>query len=78
MKARLYRILTNTFLHTYRIRPREPQPAAAGDIQDWQLPRAATHPSSVIGAAEVAALERLPGCEVTRALLELPNTCASW
>ena len=38
LKAWLYRILTNTFIASYRKRRRDPVPAA--EIQDWQLARA--------------------------------------
>src|SRR5262245_62708010 len=41
LRAWLYRILTNTFITTYRKRQREPRPAPTSEIQDWQLARAA-------------------------------------
>ena len=51
LRAWLYRILTNTFITSYRKRRRDPAPAAA--IQDWQLARAAYRPSSGLGPADV-------------------------
>src|SRR5262245_30659800 len=46
LRAWLYRILTNAFLSSCRNRQREPQPAPVGEIQDQQLARAASWPSS--------------------------------
>ncbi|MGE5290216.1 MAG: sigma-70 family RNA polymerase sigma factor [Micromonosporaceae bacterium] len=73
LKAWLYRILTNTFINTYRKRQREPQRAATEEIEDWQLARAESHTSSGLKSAETEALERLPDSDVKRALQELPE-----
>lgn len=73
LKAWLYRILTNTFINTYRKRQREPQRAATDDIEDWQLARAESHTSSGLKSAETEALERLPDSDIKRALQELPE-----
>ena len=73
LKAWLFRILTNTFINTYRKRQREPQRSGAEDIEDWQLARAASHTSAGLKSAEAEALERLPDSDVKRALQELPE-----
>ncbi|GAB3134358.1 sigma-70 family RNA polymerase sigma factor [Microbispora hainanensis] len=73
LRAWLYRILTNTYINTYRKQQRQPQRSAAEDIEDWQLAEAASHTSSGLKSAEVEALEGLPDSRVKRALQELPE-----
>ncbi|ROS78499.1 RNA polymerase ECF family sigma subunit [Cellulomonas sp. PhB143] len=73
LKAWLYRILTNTFINTYRKKQREPQQSQAEDIEDWQIARAASHTSQGLRSAESEALDRLPDSDVKRALQELPE-----
>jgi RNA polymerase sigma-70 factor (ECF subfamily) len=71
LKAWLYRILTNTFINTYRKRQREPQQSASEEIEDWQLARAESHTSTGLRSAEVEALDRLPDSDVKEALQSL-------
>jgi RNA polymerase sigma-70 factor, ECF subfamily len=73
LKAWLFRILTNTFINSYRKRQREPQRSGTEEIEDWQLARAASHTSSGLKSAETEALERLPDSDVRSALQELPE-----
>ncbi len=73
LKAWLYRILTNTFINTYRKKQREPQPSMAEDVEDWQLARAESHTSSGLKSAEMEALEHLPDSDVKEALSKLPE-----
>nr|WP_236543984.1 sigma-70 family RNA polymerase sigma factor [Spiractinospora alimapuensis] len=73
LKAWLYRILTNTFINSYRKKQREPKQAGTEDVEDWQLAQAASHTSSGLKSAEAEALEHLPDSDVKRALQELPE-----
>ena len=73
LKAWLFRILTNTFINTYRKRQREPQRSGAEEVEDWQLARAASHTSEGLKSAEAEALERLPDSDIKAALQALPE-----
>ncbi|MEV5744890.1 sigma-70 family RNA polymerase sigma factor [Microbispora rosea] len=73
LRAWLYRILTNTYINTYRRQQRQPQRSAAEDVEDWQLAEAASHTSSGLRSAEVEALDGLPDSRVKHALQELPE-----
>jgi len=72
LKAWLYRILTNTYINSYRKKQREPQ-AAADDVEDWQLARAQSHTSTGLRSAEADALDRLPDSDIKEALAALPE-----
>ncbi len=73
LKAWLYRILTNTFINTYRKKQRQPQAAMTEEVEDWQLARAESHTSAGLKSAEVEALEHLPDSDVKQALAQLPE-----
>ena len=60
LKAWLYRILTNTYINSYRKRQRQPIQAPTEEITDWQLAEAESHTSSGLRSAETEALDRLP------------------
>jgi RNA polymerase sigma-70 factor (ECF subfamily) len=71
LKAWLYRILTNTYINSYRKKQRQPQIADGDNVEDWQLARAESHTSSGLKSAETVALERLPDSDVKDALQAL-------
>jgi RNA polymerase sigma-70 factor (ECF subfamily) len=73
LKAWLYRILTNTYINSYRKKQRQPQQSMSEDVEDWQLARAESHSSTGLRSAEMEALEHLPDSEVKDALQRLPE-----
>ena len=73
LKAWLYRILTNTFINTYRKRQRQPQQSTSENIEDWQLAAAESHQSTGLRSAEMDALDHLPDSDVKDALQRLPE-----
>jgi RNA polymerase sigma-70 factor, ECF subfamily len=72
LRAWLHKILSNTFINSYRKRKREPFMALGADFQeDWQVdtdPLSAPAPS-----AETEALARLADSDILSALRELPE-----
>jgi RNA polymerase sigma-70 factor (ECF subfamily) len=73
LKAWLYRILTNTFINSYRKKQRQPKQSGGDELEDWQLARAAEHTSSGLRSAETEALDHLPDSDVKEALQALPE-----
>ena len=73
LKAWMYRILTNTFINSYRKKQREPLQSDAEGVEDWQLVRAEAHTSRGLRSAETEALDNLPDSDVKKALQEIPS-----
>ncbi|OBH18549.1 RNA polymerase subunit sigma [Mycolicibacter sinensis] len=73
LKAWLYRILTNTYINSYRKKQRKPAEYPTDEITDWQLAATAEHTSTGLRSAEVEALELLPDTEIKEALQQLPE-----
>src|SRR5881628_2045795 len=72
LKAWLYRILTNTFINSYRKRQREPQTISDDQVEDWYL-YSKLGEAGVEASAESEVLQRIPDEEVQRALEGLPE-----
>ncbi|WP_281171197.1 sigma-70 family RNA polymerase sigma factor [Glycomyces arizonensis] len=71
LKAWLYRILTNTYINSYRKKKRQPQTSPTDEITDWQLADAESHSATGLRSAETEALDRLPDSDVKEALQSL-------
>ncbi|MEU3018029.1 sigma-70 family RNA polymerase sigma factor [Nocardiopsis sp. NPDC007018] len=73
LRAWLYRILTNTFINSYRKKQREPRQETTDEIKDWQLAAAEAHTSSGMRSAETEVLDHLPDSDIKQALARLPE-----
>lgn len=73
LKAWLYRILTNTFINTYRKKQREPFQGTIDDLEDWQLGGAESTTAATSRSAEAEAIDHLPDSAVKDALQALPE-----
>ena len=73
LKAWLYRILTNTYINSYRRKQRQPVQAPTEEITDWQLAASESHTSVGLRSAETEALDRLPDSDIKDALQSLPE-----
>src|ERR671910_2506900 len=72
LRAWVYRILTNTFINSYRKKQREPLTVPDDDTPDWYL-YDKLGASNVEASAESEVLENIPDEDVQRALEELPE-----
>lgn len=73
LKAWLYRILTNTFINTYRKKQREPYQGTIDDLEDWQLGGAESTTATSSRSAEAEAIDHLPDSAVKDALQSIPE-----
>lgn len=76
LKAWLYRILTNTYINTYRAKKRRPEIADVEDVEDLYLyHHLAGDPSAGLGrSAEDEALDRFTDTDVKAAIESLPDS----
>ncbi len=75
LKAWLYRILTNTYINTYRKKQRDPYKSSTDDMEEWQLGEATstTSASRISRSAEAEAIDHLPDSSVKDALQSIPE-----
>lgn len=71
LKAWMYRILTNTYINSYRKAQRRPTESSADEMTDWQLAETAKHDSVGLESAEVEALKNIPDKRIQDALMSL-------
>lgn len=71
MKAWLYRIMTNTYINSYRKKQRQPLETSTEDVTDHQLYTISSHDSTGLESAEVAALKGLPNSRISEAFDEI-------
>ena len=73
LKAWLYRIMTNSYINTYRKKQREPHLGVVEDLEDWQMGGAESTTAMSAKSAEAEAIDRTPATVVTDALNALPE-----
>jgi RNA polymerase sigma-70 factor (ECF subfamily) len=73
LKAWLYRILTNTFINSYRKNQRNPYQGTIDELEDWQLGGAVSATATSTRSAEAEAIDHLPDSAVKDALQAIPE-----
>ncbi len=75
LKAWLYKILTNTFINTYRAKKRRPDETELDDTEEWALFRrmGGLEAAKAGQTPETEVLEGIPDAEVKEALEALPE-----
>ena len=73
LKAWLFRIMTNTYISSYRTKKRQPAQYPADQITDRQLAASAAHRSDGLWSAEDQALATVPDPQIKAAMQALPE-----
>jgi RNA polymerase sigma-70 factor, ECF subfamily len=74
LKAWLYRILTNTFINSYRKNQKNPYQGTIDELEDWQLGGAESLTQGrSTRSAEAEAIDHLPDSDVKEALQAIPE-----
>ena len=73
LNAWLHRILTNTYINSYRKKQRQPALYPTTEITDQQLAHNAEHSSRGLPSAEDEALDALPDAAIRAAMQALPE-----
>ncbi|TXS62586.1 RNA polymerase subunit sigma [Corynebacterium sp. LK14] len=73
LKAWLYRIMTNTYINSYRKAKRRPAEFSADELSDFQLYTTSGHDSTGLESAEVEALKLMPDSTISEAMNDLPE-----
>ncbi|AZA10884.1 sigma-70 family RNA polymerase sigma factor [Corynebacterium gerontici] len=71
LKAWLYRIMTNTYINSYRKKQRQPVQSSTDDMSDHQIFATSSHDSTGLESAELAALKNLPNKQIAEAMNDL-------
>lgn len=71
LKAWLYRIMTNTYINSYRKKKRQPTQQSSEDVTDHQLLATSSHESVGLESAELEALKNLPNQRIAQAMNDL-------
>lgn len=71
LTAWLYRIMTNTYINSYRKKKRQPTQQSSEDVTDHQLLATSSHESVGLESAEVEALKNLPNQRIAQAMNDL-------
>jgi RNA polymerase sigma-70 factor, ECF subfamily len=74
LRAWLFRILTNTYINSYRARQRRPQESELGDIEDLYLYKRISGVDAASRSAEDTLFDLFTDDEVKKALEDLPES----
>lgn len=73
LKAWLYRIMTNTYITSYRRKQRQPLHTSADELTDGQMASTTAYTTGQLRSAEAEALDRITDSQVLEALAAVPE-----